>query len=105
MVLGVDLTWKKMLSGRRLTVKTNNFEDYLVFRYKRLWIMSLWSDLSLNEGGGLERDFFKSLGVLIPCITFVAECECAGRKVGCGKGWFEVLVRTDFGSITLNCEG
>lgn len=53
----------------------------------------------------MERDFFKSLGVLIPCITFVAECECAGRKVGCGKGWFDVLVRTDFGSITLNFEG
>lgn len=55
--------------------------------------------MSLKEGGGLERDF--SLGVLVASITFLAEWECAGRKVGVEKGG----LRTDFGSITLNFEG
>lgn len=59
--------------------------------------------MSLKEDGGLERDF--SPGVLMPCITLLAERERAGRKVGCGRGWFEVLGRADLGSVTLNFEG
>lgn len=94
---------EKMLSGRHLAVLTEHFENYLVLRYKRVWIITCGDDLSLKEGGGLERDF--CLSVLIPCITFLAEWECAGRRVECGKGLFEMLVRTDFGSVTLNFEG
>lgn len=86
--MGVDLTRKKMLSGRHLTVLTDHFENYLVLRYKRVWIVNLWRWHVSKRRWRFGKGFFPGCS-----DPFLAEQEHAGRKVGCGRGWFEVLVR------------
>lgn len=51
-----------MQSGRHLAVLTEQFENYLVLRYRRVLIITCGDDLSLKEGGGLERDFCLGVG-------------------------------------------
>lgn len=49
---------KKMLCGRNLTVLTGHFENYLVLRYRRMWIINLWRWLVSKIRWRFGKGFF-----------------------------------------------